>query len=404
MTVRTVAILWVAIALALIFAWSSVSSGTGHALLKAGPVRRLGRRYRDLWLRGLLWGASWPHLIDRLQRVHRAPVEQTPFDMVWQDGSATLRRLRGARKRPAVLLVHALVSRPWILDLAPGHSLVGALAGAGFDVFVLDWGDAGRADSRRDLAACVATLLQTEERVLAEAGTPAVHLAGYCSGATLCLIRLGGWPHDRIASFAAIAAPVDLAVPGGMRTMMTHKLLKPVLLIDADGCVSAAAIRESFHALRPQVFRSVTRAVRRRRDPEYRRIYDPLSRWAYEQRRIPGALFFDTVELYRTNALYEGRMSVEGRAIDLSSVRTPILVALAIRDHIVPGASSQALGSVLEVETLACPSGHVSMLSGEGGREVLWPGLTQFFHRHDDKPPAASSASKRRKPKRVGPT
>ena len=404
MTVRMVVTFWGVAALGGILWWISIPSGTGQDLIAVGSARRSVRWGRSLWIRGLLWWASWPHVIDLVQRVHRAPVEPSPFDVVWEDGPATLRRLQGTRSGPVVLLVHALVSRPWILDLAPGHSLVGALAEAGFDVFVLDWGDAGRAEAGRGFAGHLATLLEAEERVLAETGAPALHLAGYCSGATLCLIRLGGWNHERVASFAAIAAPVDLAVPGGMRTMMTHKLLKPILLLDADGCVPAAVIRESFHALRPEVFRTVTRAVRRRRDPGYRRIYDPLTRWAYEQRRIPGALFLDAVELYRTNALYEGRMSVDGRAIDLSSVRTPVLAALATRDHIVPGASAQALGSVLNVETLVCPSGHVSMLSGEGGRAVLWPGLREFFLRHDAERRAASNGPKRRKRKRVAST
>jgi poly(3-hydroxyalkanoate) synthetase len=168
-----------------------------------------------------------------------------------------------------------------------------------------------------------------------------------------------------------------------MAEMLSHRFLKPVLLLDQDGCVPAAYIRESFHVLRPQALRIVRGAFRRRGDATFRATYGPLSRWAYEHRRIPGALFFDLVELYRTNALYQGGLtSQDGRPVALSNVRAPMLVALATRDHIVPGASSHALASIVPgTETLACPSGHVSMLSGTGAHEVLWPGLTGFFAR-----------------------
>src|SRR5918993_1450439 len=47
-----------------------------------------------------------------------------------------------AEKRLAVpvLLVYALILRPYVLDLVPGNSLVGYLVGEGFDVYLLDWG------------------------------------------------------------------------------------------------------------------------------------------------------------------------------------------------------------------------------------------------------------------------
>jgi poly[(R)-3-hydroxyalkanoate] polymerase subunit PhaC len=362
--------------------WLLTPSSTNHSLLAAGPMRRAGRWYRAAWARAIVWWASWPHLIDRLAGVRRAPTEPSPFNEIWRDRSATLRRYRSSpTRRVPILLVHALVTHPWILDLAPGHSLVEALVDQGFDVFLLDWGDGGADVSRRGFVEYIHALRRAEESVRAAAGAEKVHLIGYCSSATLCLVRLAGWGHDHIASFTGIAPPVDLAVPSRMAAMMKSRFLKPVLMLDEDGCVPAAYIRESFHALRPQALRTVTRAFRRRRDPVFRLTYYPLARWAFEQRRIPGALFFDMVELYRSNALYEGTaFSLDGSTIDLRSVRAPVLVALATRDHIVPGASSQALASVLpQTEVLVCPSGHVSMISGTGGREVLWPGLTRFL-------------------------
>ena len=45
-----------------------------------------------------------------------------------------------------VLLVYALIDRPFILDLIPGNSFVEYLVQQGFDVYLLDWGVPGEED------------------------------------------------------------------------------------------------------------------------------------------------------------------------------------------------------------------------------------------------------------------
>ena len=45
-----------------------------------------------------------------------------------------------------LLLVYALIDRPFILDLIPGNSFVEYLVKQGFDVYLLDWGIPGQED------------------------------------------------------------------------------------------------------------------------------------------------------------------------------------------------------------------------------------------------------------------
>jgi polyhydroxyalkanoate synthase len=65
---------------------------------------------------------------------------------VWTHRTTTLYRYRSHRRAYAVpvVLVFALINRPDIFDLRPGHSFVEFLLGEGFDVFLLDWGGARR--------------------------------------------------------------------------------------------------------------------------------------------------------------------------------------------------------------------------------------------------------------------
>src|SRR5271169_5829866 len=82
----------------------------------------------------------------------KAPIAQTPKELVWTLNKAKLYRYipvvpQEQRHRVPLMLVFALMNRPYILDLRPGHSFVEYLVARGFDVYLLDWGSPGPEDS-----------------------------------------------------------------------------------------------------------------------------------------------------------------------------------------------------------------------------------------------------------------
>jgi polyhydroxyalkanoate synthase len=355
-------------------AWWSTPRHTDRRLLHPRPVRRFARGVRSLAVRFALAVIAWPHIVDVLLRTKETTIATAPKKRVWRDGNTVLWRYR--RSSPPVhhepvLLVHSLVTKPWILDLTPTRSLVRALVDDGFDVYLLDWGEVGWRQAGRGLDEYGAALLAAEEHVLRLSGAERLHLVAYCLGATLAVLRLVAEPALEVASFAAIAPPIDLSVPGGFRSTLGSRHLRPVLALDAAGCVPGALVRESFHFLRPMALRTVWRRLRTRRTAEEAIYHATMARWTWEHRRLPGALFFDLVDLYRTNALVE----------HLDKLRMPVFLAVAERDHIVPWASSAVLQRMpnTTVETLVCPSGHVSMLVGSNGRHRLWPALSSWL-------------------------
>lgn len=290
--------------------------------------------------------------------------------------------------REPVLIVHALVSSSTILDLSPERSLIGALLRDGHRVYLLDW-EPEDADAETGFDDCVGELLAAEQAVLADARATRLHMLAYCSGATLALARLAARDAGPVASLALLAPPVDLAVPSGMSVTMNSRWVKPVLALDARGFVPGPLIREAFHALRPAALRSAI-AMLRSRDKRFREDQAVLAAWAWHMPPVPGALFFDSVRMYRTNELWNGAMTVRGRRADLGSITIPILCVVATRDHICPAGSSLALASVpgLDVSIVTVPSGHVSMLTGSSARRIVWPRLSEWV--------GANSAPKRK--------
>src|SRR3569833_3118558 len=81
----------------------------------------------------------------------RAPIAQTHKELVWALNKARLYRytpvVPAERRHPVpLLLVFAIMNRPHILDLRPGHSFVEFMVRSGFDVYLLDWGRPGLED------------------------------------------------------------------------------------------------------------------------------------------------------------------------------------------------------------------------------------------------------------------
>src|SRR3954463_12795461 len=86
----------------------------------------------------------------RMQTLNRvmttkARIAQTPKELVWTLNKAKLYHYVPAappdkRHRTPLLLVFAIMNRPHVLDLRPGHSFVEYMVHHGHDLYLLDWG------------------------------------------------------------------------------------------------------------------------------------------------------------------------------------------------------------------------------------------------------------------------
>jgi len=74
----------------------------------------------------------------------RVPIAQTPKELIWALNKAKLYRyvpvVPEEQRHPVpLLLVFALMNRPYILDLRPGHIFVEFMVKSGYDLYLLDW-------------------------------------------------------------------------------------------------------------------------------------------------------------------------------------------------------------------------------------------------------------------------
>lgn len=286
--------------------------------------------------------------------------------------------------RIPLLVITSLVSKPYILDLTPGQSMMEFLVRQGYDVYLIDWGlpreeDRGlRLDdyALRFIPECV-------ERVLADAGEPDLNLLGYCVGGSLTLMYAG--THDApVRNIACLTTPVDFQRMGLFSQWTDQRYFDVDHIVDTLGNVPGEILLSAFDMLRPAGrLTSPIQVLDRIRDDTYVKSFMLVDRWAADQIPFAGEAFRQMVkELYWKNALLAGTLELEGRRVDLSAIRVPMFHAMAEHDHIVPHAAARPMLELVgsdDTDEVILRGGHASLVAGGNAMYRLWPKLDQWL-------------------------
>src|ERR1700686_627148 len=152
----------------------------------------------------------------------KAAIAQTPKELVWTLNKAKLYRYipvvpKEKRRAIPLLLVFALMNRPYILDLRPGHSFVEFLVSRGYDVFLLDWGVPGPEDKNLKFDDYTLEYMPRAIRKLkAIIGAEEFSMLGSCIGAILTTIYAALLPDDGLRNLMLLTAPLDFSNKQGL--------------------------------------------------------------------------------------------------------------------------------------------------------------------------------------------
>jgi polyhydroxyalkanoate synthase len=314
-----------------------------------------------------------------LARLGDVAVGATPRDAAYVDGPVTLWRYRSLAQPsglPPVLVVYALVNRPYVLDLEPDRSLLRGLLQAGLDVWLLDWGTPSRADRWNPLEDYVVGHLGRAVAHVRAAGGE-VDLLGVCQGGTFALCYAALEP-AHVRRLVTMVTPVDFHTPENLLAKWARGL-DVGRFVDACGNVPGELLNAAFLALMP--FRlgiaKYAALADDADDPAALATFLRMEKWIFDSPDQPGEAFRHFVDaFYRRNALAAGTLELGGRRVDLARVTMPVLNVYATRDHLVPPSASRPLGRLVgsrDYRELTVPGGHVGIYVSRGAREL--PGL-----------------------------
>jgi polyhydroxyalkanoate synthase len=324
--------------------------------------------------------------------IDRPGVGQTPKDVVWQRGRTQLWHYRNENVRygPPLLIVFSLISRSYILDLTPGNSFVEQLLDAGFDVYLLDWGEADERDAGNGLEDYVDDYIPAGiDRVLELSGADEVNLFGYCFGGDLTLLYAAHHPDAPLRSLTVLATPVDFRHMGPLADVFSVGRMDVDSVLDADGNVPPSIVVQGFRALTPtaEATRYVTLWERLWND-EYVASYQAMTGWSDDHVPFPGAAARQTAEmLVRTNGMVNDRLQVGGDPVHLGDIRVPFLTVRANRDHIVPPEATAPLIDLVgspDKHELRLDAGHMGLVVGRTAAKTTVPRIIDFLRRRSD--------------------
>jgi poly[(R)-3-hydroxyalkanoate] polymerase subunit PhaC len=318
-----------------------------------------------------------------------APPQPTPSHVVWRQGTAELRRYGSdaATFAEPVLLFIGLVSRAYILDLHEDNSLAARLRDAGFDPYILDWGEPTPADAGNTLETYVGRYLPRAFRaMLAESGAERATVLGYCMGGSLALLALATQTLP-VRSLITMATPVDFHALGGLAGAIADRELDPETLIDWTGNVPPQHLSAFFRVRKPTA--EVVTAARLWENlwnDRYVSSHQAMARWSREHVAFPGAAFRQVAKQWlRGNAWVEGGLSLAGRSVDLRAVRCPTLSVLALADDLVPPDSARPIADVVgdgNVQLLELQAGHAGLTASRKAATTTVPALIDWLNRH----------------------
>ena len=354
------------------------------------------RHRGDLFLRGV-------------QRYRGHPYRRALADppTLWREGGTRLLDY-GPPSGAPVLIVPSLINRAYILDLAPGKSLLRFLAEAGLRPLLLDWGRPGPLERRFSLTDYIAgRLVRALEAAAAAAGSP-VTVVGYCMGGLLAL-ALAQLRRPLVAALALLATPWDFHAERPGQARLLGALAGPLTDgFSALGELPVDVLQTLFAALDPLLaLRKFSRFAGLATDSVEEREFVAVEDWLNDG--VPLALPVARDCLggwYGENTPGRGIWRVAGEAILPDRISVPALVVLPAQDRIVPPATAVVLARALPAaEALRPPLGHIGMMVAREAPAAVWHPLAQWLLRQGESPTGSQTRrrglSKRKQPRTI---
>ncbi len=267
-----------------------------------------------------------------------------------------------------LLIVPPVINKFYVVDLAPGRSMVEYFVQQGQPVFTISWRNP---DARHrtwgfdTYGAAISSALDLTRRITRSRRS---HVLGICSGGMLAAMTLAHLADQdqlgEVASFASAVAVIDNDQNGLIGTLTDQRVADAAVARSrAKGYLDGRTLAEVFAWLRPNdlIWNYWVNNYLQGKAPA---AFDVLH-WNGDTTRMPAALHADFIRVAMANSLVEpGATSMLASPVDLGRVDVPSYIVAGIADHISPWQAcyqtTQLLGGTSRF--VLSSSGHVACM------------------------------------------
>ena len=239
--------------------------------------------------------------------------------------------------------VPLLFSPPWInkyyiMDLAPGKSLVEWAVQHGHTCFMISYRNPDAALAELSMSDYLQEGLLAALHVVEEiTGSKQTNVAGLCLGGTMAaalLAWLTARGEDRVASLTLMNTLLDFTLPGPLGVFTDEATITRLTrVMQRKGYLPADSMATTFNLLRGRdlVWNYVVNDWLLGEEPA---PFDMLS-WNADSTRMPATMHTEYLRcLYLENQLAKGELELAGEWLDLSKISKDSYFISAERDHI----------------------------------------------------------------------
>lgn len=313
----------------------------------------------------------------------------TPREAVYSEDKLTLYRYRPPSGQAAtqpipLLIVYALVNRPYMADLQEERSLIRALLDKGLDVYLIDWGYPDRSDRFLTLDdhingymdRCVDVMRRRHD-------LDHINILGICQGGTFSVCYASLHP-AKVRNLITMVTPIDFQTDDN-RLGLWSRELDVDLMVDALGNIPGELLNWTFLSLKPFELMAgkYVHMVDALADEKKARNFMLMEKWIFDSPDQAGETFREFVKtFFQNNGLVNGTATVGTQPVDLRQLAMPVLNIYANADHLVPPDASRALRGLAgtdDYSELEFEGGHIGIYVSGQSQKTVPPAIADWL-------------------------
>ncbi|WP_066307880.1 class III poly(R)-hydroxyalkanoic acid synthase subunit PhaC [Bacillus sp. FJAT-29814] len=316
-------------------------------------------------------------------------VAPTPKEIVWTRNKTKLYRYisdQPKKHKIPLLMVYALINKPYILDLTKGGSLIEYLVNQGFDVYLLDWGTPGYEDRNMKLDDFIMDYIpRAVKKVMRKSNVEEVSILGYCMGGTMTSIFAALHPELPIRNLVFMTTPFNFENSGTYGAMLNEKFFDLDKVVDTLGVVPPTMIDFGNKLIKPMAsfYGPYVSLVDRADNEKFVKSFKLLQKWLNDGIPFPGEAYRQWIrDFYQKNKLIKGELVVRGQKVDLKNIKANVLNLAGENDIIAQPHMVEALMDAISSQDKQyknLPVGHTSITFGSQANKITYPTIGNWL-------------------------
>lgn len=303
------------------------------------------------------------------------------------DGSAM--PIRRTKHPTPLVLIPPLGVTTETFDLMPDRSLVRFMAAAGFDTYLIDWGEPTRRHAKLGVKEYADVMMNKAiSEICAHSGSQQVSLMGWCMGGLLALLHAGIRTDQTVRNIVTVASPIDMR-SGGIVAGVAQAVNTPAKLI-------RKYTDFRLHKVDPKFMQApswATTLVFKLTDPigsvttywdllmnlwdrEFVESHTTTSNYLNNMLIYPAAIVQDfLVQGAVDNKLAVGEFRLGKKISRFANIDVPLLAFAGETDVLVGPATARKIMELVastDKQFVVAPGGHMGVILGSKAQKAVW--------------------------------